>query len=170
MTNKTLIVFLAPSGRGKSTSSTYLKQKYSGEIIKLASPLYDMQQELYVKLGLDITSQDGEFLQFIGYKVQKLSPKFLFNEFLKKYNHSSKSLIINDDCRPHNYEYLKSIGAIFIKISGPSRYRNEDKTPHNTSHPVEWQEPIPYDYEIDNSQSEEHLFEQLDSLMRTICG
>lgn len=170
MSKKTLIVFLAPSGFGKSTAAKYLKETYSGEIIKLATPLYDIQSDLYKRLNLPETGQDGELLQFLGHKIQTLKPDFLFNEFLKKTNQSSRRLIINDDCRPHNFDYLKSIGAVFIKINGFSREREEDHTSLNSNHPVEWQEPIPYDFEVNNLSSLEDFYKELDETMRIVCG
>lgn len=121
-------------------------------------------------MNLDISSQDGELLQFLGQRVQKIKPDYLFNEFLIKFNQTSKSFIINDDCRPHNYAYLKKLGAVFIKISGPVRSRNQDISHHQPNHPVEWQEPIPFDYEIFNHKDEKFLYAQLDELVRILCG
>ena len=167
---KQLWVFLAPSGCGKSTACKYLIESYGGENIKLASPLYEIQKFIYQKMNMDISSQDGELLQFLGHKIQKIKPDYLFNEFLIKFNQSHKSFIINDDCRPHNYGYLKKMGAIFIKISGPVRSRSQDISHHQTNHPVEWQEPIPFDYEIFNHKDENFLYAQLDELVRLLCG
>lgn len=168
--NKTLIVFLAPSGLGKTTCGEYLKKTYSAEIIKLATPLYEIQKDIYKKVGLSINSQDGELLQFLGHKIQTIKPSYLFDEFYKKYQLSKSELIINDDCRPHNYEYLQKLGAVFIKISGPNRDRPDDVSHHLSTHPVEWQQMIPYDYEIHNTEDLPFLYEQLDNLMRIICG
>lgn len=168
---KTLIVFLAPSGYGKSTCAKYIQNKYNGEIIKLATPLYEMQKYFYEKINMKINSQDGELLQFLGNKVQKTNPEFLFKEFLKSYNKSESSLIINDDCRPHNFNYLKNLGAVFIGIKGPSRIRPEDTSPHDLTNSLEWKDNIPCDYIINNEGNLESLYIQLDSLLKEIsCG
>lgn len=166
-----LIVFLAPSGSGKSTCAQYLQKKYQGEIIKLADPLYTIQNLIYQKIGLPVPlSQDGELLQFLGNKIQTLQPKFLFDQFYQKFLSSPNTLVINDDCRPHNYPYLQKLNAIFIKIEGPVRLRTTDMSPHNPQHTTEWQEAIPGDFIIKNTGTLTELFQQLDSLMEQICG
>ena len=46
------ICFLAPSGYWKSTAVNILKAKYNVLNIKIAEPLYKMQEDFYKKLQL----------------------------------------------------------------------------------------------------------------------
>lgn len=162
-----LLVLIAPSGSGKSTAAQYLKTYYQAEIVKLATPLYQMQGEIYKKLNLPVTGQDGELLQFLGKKVFKLSPDFLFNEFKKVYN--PQVLTVNDDCRPHNYDNLKSLGAVFVEVVSPVRTRKEDVTDHNHTDELEWQRPTPAQYQLNNEGSLEEFYHNIDKLMEKLC-
>ena len=162
-----LLVLIAPSGSGKSTAAEYIKKHYQAEIIKLATPLYQIQSNIYQQLDIPLTGQDGELLQFLGKKVFKLNPQFLFNEFKKQY-HPDK-LIINDDCRPHNYENLKSLGGIFIEVHSPQRVRLEDITIHNHQDELEWTFPTPAEYQIYNDGSLFTFYQNIDKLMEKLC-
>ncbi len=164
------ICFLAPSGYGKTTASEILSEIYNVKIIKIGTPLYEMQASFYKKLGLNIgNTQDGELLQFLGSKVRKENPNFLLDTFEKTLNEikDTSEIIINDDCRPYDYEFLKNLGFIFIKINGYNRERN-DHTKANSNSSLEWQSDIPYDYEINNFDSLSDYENELINLMEVI--
>lgn len=154
MKNVIKISFLAPTGYGKTTAARLIEKNFPAKAIKLAAPLYDMQKLIYERLHIHYEGQDGEFLQFMGAKIQRDYPDFLFTEFLQKEEEVLKSsqieIIVNDDCRPHNYLYLKKNGFIFIGIEGRSHLR-DDIMPINPKHAVEWQQPLPVDYIVDNT-------------------
>lgn len=163
------ICFLAPSGYGKSTAIEILKKHYDITNIKLAEPLYQMQKEFYLHLGVDIRDrQDGELLQFYGKKVRKENSEYLLNVFKEKLDKCETSIITNDDCRPDDYKFLKDNGFIFIKINGYKRDRSDDKTIANSKDKLEWQCDIPYDYEINNDSSLENFEKNLIQLMNKI--
>lgn len=146
------ICFLAPSGYGKTTATKILSEIYNVKNIKIGTPLYELQTDFYKKLGMNIgDTQDGELLQFFGQKIRKEKPLYLLETFYSELNalNENYEIIINDDCRPSDYDYLKSLGFIFIKINGFSRDR-EDHTKANKKSALEWQSEIPYDYEINN--------------------
>lgn len=137
------ICFIGPSGLGKSTCSYLLKKHFQNKvkIIKLAEPLYKIQQKIYNNFELKINEniQDGELLQLLGKRVQKLNPTFLAKKFLNKLkSNNNKQIIINDDCRPHNFKYLKENNFIFIAINGHSRIRTNDLSKINKKDSVEW--------------------------------
>ena len=146
------ICFVAPSGYGKSTASKLLIKEFGGCVIKIAEPLYDLQDRFYSRLGIFVgDKQDGELLQFFGRKVREIKPNFLLEEFYKNVIGVScySRIIINDDCRPMDYEYLKNLGFIFVKINGFVRDR-DDFTKSNPNNSLEWKSDIPCDYEINN--------------------
>lgn len=163
--------FLAPSGYGKDTAVSLLKKHYNIENIKIGTPLYELQNYFYEKLGLNIgDKQDGELLQFFGIKVRKESPGYLLDIFQKQvlqYNDDKNLIITNDDCRTYDYECLKDLGFIFIKINGFKRNRL-DKTDADRSLLLEWKSDIPYDYEVDNFSSLEEYEKNLISLIEVI--
>ena len=153
MKNSLRISFLAPTGYGKTTAATFVANCFNAVIIKLAEPLYEIQRFYYNLLGKPETTQDGELLQYFGHKICKDAPNFLFETFQAKLNeiavNNPKAIIVNDDCRPSNYEKLKRENFIFIKIEG-IKYGRTDITPINPAHSLEWHDNIPCDYTISN--------------------
>lgn len=167
------ICFLAPSGYGKTTAVEILKSHYDITNIKIGEPLYELQKEFYKKIGEDIGErQDGELLQFYGNKIRKENKDYLLNVFKEKLDNCHNSIIVNDDCRPNDYEFLKKENFIFIKINGYRRNRN-DKTEINSKDKVEWQSNIPCDYEIDNynglEEYENNLMNLINKIMSPKC-
>lgn len=164
------ICFLAPSGYGKSTAIEILKNYFDIKNIKIAEPLYELQNEFYKKIGLDDENkQDGELLQFYGKKIRSIDKKYLLNIFKEKLDKCTNNIITNDDCRPDDYEYLKSLGFIFIRINGFKRDRN-DITNIDNKNKIEWQSNIPFDYEIDNFGSLLDYEKELVNLFRNILS
>lgn len=148
------ICFLAPSGYGKTTAISILSKQHKLKNIKIAEPLYDMQNEFYKKLGVSMSGQqDGELLQFLGQKIRKENKYFLLDIFKEKMNEAQKEsveIISNDDCRPADYQFLKDLGFIFVRING-YKHDREDHTPVDSNHALEWKSNIPCDYEINNT-------------------
>ncbi len=166
---KLKICFVAPSSYGKSTASNIIIKEFGGLVIKIAEPLYELQNNFYKKLGIIADKQDGELLQFYGKKIRQINPEYLlnvFNENIRDANDHT-DIIINDDCRPMDYEYLKNLGFIFIKINGYKRER-EDYKKADDKNPLEWQNNIPCDYEINNYGNLEELKDEIIKMMGEI--
>lgn len=156
------ICFLAPSGYGKSTAIDILKKYWSLCNIKIAEPLYELQRDFYNKINTPLKEeQDGELLQFYGLKIRKENPTYLLDEFEKKLKLSDDNydFVTNDDCRPYDYDKLKHLNFIFIKINGYKRLRY-DHTAIDQNLKIEWQSEIPYDYEI-NNLSDINMYEKM---------
>lgn len=162
------ICFLAPSGYGKSTAIEILREHFNIKNIKIAEPLYELQNSFYEKIGIDDGNrQDGELLQFYGKKIRKENKKFLLETFKYKLDNTKATIISNDDCRPDDYKFLKDNGFIFIKINGFKRDR-DDLTIANSKDKLEWQEHIPFDYEVNNYGSLEEYKENLLNLINKL--
>lgn len=160
------ICFIAPSGYGKSTAIKILSKKYRIKNIKIAEPLYYIQNYFYDFINTKMKGeQDGELLQFLGAKIRKENPNFLIDIFSKKIekNINFDGIITNDDCRPPDYKYLKNIGFIFVKINGYRRDR-VDHSKVNDKSSLEWQNNINYDYVVDNLGDINEFSQNLDSL------
>lgn len=161
------ICFIAPSGYGKSTAIKIISQKYKVENVKIAKPLYDMQEYFYDKIETPIKGeQDGELLQFLGAKIRKENSQYLLSHFRDSVESIEEGdvIVTNDDCRPPDYECLKDMGFVFVGIKG---YRHDrcDHSSVDAKNKLEWQSEIKCDYYIDNSSSIENYEKQLDSLM-----
>jgi hypothetical protein len=160
--------FIAPSCYGKSTAIAILSKYYDVKNIKLAKPLYDLQELFYRYLNMNIgTKQDGELLQFFGNKIRKENPGYIVNAFITELNKSSDvQLVTNDDCRPPDYPYLKNMGFKFVLLNGFKRDR-DDHTLANARSALEWNHnDIEYDYVLDNLGTMEEYEENIMKLMK----
>jgi len=138
-----------------------------------------MQTSFYETLGKEISGQDGELLQFLGYKIEKEQPQWLAKQFLQRVQQSRGRLIVNDDCRLNSYFALKAAGFIFIHICAASdtiadRLR-KDHTAIDPNHPVEQGfEKFQPDYTVDNNGALEDALAQVDDIVDTLfregCG
>lgn len=163
------ICFIAPSGYGKSTAIKILEKKYKIQNIKIAEPMYKMQEYFYSCIKTKIKGeQDGELLQFLGQKIRKENPTFLLDEFSQKLkNADQQTIITNDDCRPPDYEYLSKLGFVFVGING-FRHDRLDHSPINQKASIEWQNDIKCDYYVSNTSSLKDYEIQILSLMEKI--
>lgn len=162
------ICFIAPSGYGKTTAVNYLTNKYGAVNIKIADFLYEIQDYIYLRMGIDTKGkQDGELLQFLGKKIRSIDEKFLLEEFNRKISVCKNNLILNDDCRPFDYKFLKSIGFIFVRIEGYSHERN-DLTKIDKNSNLEWDNIPACDYVVLNEFTLEEYFKNLDRLIGEI--
>ena len=152
-----------------------MTEMFGGTNLKLAEPLLELQQIFYSYVGKDIGSvQDGELLQFLGTKIQREMPDFLANDFRRRLLRTTyvqhSSLITNDDCRPHNYPYLKALDFRFVEVRGPQRFR-PDHTAVDPKHDVEWQPgAIKPDYVLENAGGLAEYAESIRSLMEVTLG
>lgn len=164
------ICFLGPSGYGKSTAVQILNNYYSTVNIKIGEPLYDLQKDFYTKIKTELKGeQDGELLQFLGMKIRKENPQYLLEDFKERLAKVpfETEIITNDDCRPYDYDCLKQLDFIFVKIEGFKR----DRVDHSNSNPnlkIEWQSEIPFDYILQNFSDLDTYTENILNLVKEI--
>lgn len=166
------ICFIAPSGYGKTTACNLISKQYKTKLIKIATPLYELQEVFYNKIGTKMNGeQDGELLQFLGIKIRKENPDFLLNTFKKELEQYKDfdGIILNDDCRPPDYTFLKKLGFIFVQIVGFNRNR-KDHSPIDRTKDIEWQSEIPCHYKIENLDSIQKYEDDLLNLIAKIKG
>lgn len=164
------ISFIAPSCYGKSTAISILSKYYRIKNIKIATPLYEMQQSFYSRLNIDIgDKQDGELLQFLGNKIRKEKPLYLIEKFTSQLmNIDDVDIVTNDDCRPPDYDYLRKLDFKFITINGFKRDRN-DYAEANVKSNLEWQNnSLEYDYQLNNYGTLAEYEENIINLMKEI--
>jgi hypothetical protein len=168
----TKLCFLAPTGFGKTTIANLVRDVCKSAVnIKLAAPLYDLQTLIYDRIGISVRGeQDGELLQFLGDKIQREAPNFLSREFQTKLStlHGLCPVITNDDCRPHNYPALKSLGFLFVRVAGYCRTRI-DHSRIDPDHPIELGlDQLAVDFSIENTGSIEECRDNVIKLLRKV--
>lgn len=169
------VCFFGPTGSGKSTLAEHLTRRYDAELIKVAEPLYRLQDTFYQMLGVPRHGQDGELLQFLAQKIEREQAGWLGRTMLDKVRSSANPIVINDDCRWNSYPELERAGFVFVRVrTSPEQMRGrlrQDHTPVRADHAVERGfERFRTDHVLDNDgpleatlKAAEHL---MDSLLR----
>ena len=119
------IVFYGKSGSGKSTMCKNAISYFEGkmkkvEVIKLAYPLYYIQNEFYKVAGIDIDfyDQNQRLLEVIASNIRELNPLGMIANFNNRLRKSVADVVINDDLRDTKVDYpeMKKNGFVFVKI------------------------------------------------------
>lgn len=162
------LVIYGHTGSGKSTSASMIRDYFevkglSVAIIKLAQPLYEIQQEIYKKSGrpIEFYEQDQLLLEAVASHLRRIEPKSLVNNFIFRLNQTNANVVINDDFRDPYVDYpeLLNNGFKFIRITCNDQIRNDrlqkrgdltTKVNSSTTADIDWVKP---DAVIDNSFS-----------------
>ena len=154
------------SGSGKSTVAKIIKNYYQQrnkkvEFIKLAYPLYKIQQIFYETAGkkIDFYDQDQVLLEAIARHLRKISKTALADDFIARLKLCTADVVINDDIRDYENDYpvLKREKFIFYRVFCDEPLRLERLKARNditvqvnseTTRDIDKFEP---DWEIDSS-------------------
>lgn len=163
------IAFAAKQRSGKDTAAEYILQKFPGQIIKFADPLYALMDYTQEFLGLE-KEKDRRFLQLIGTDWGRAkNPNIWVDKLFSSLPKTKKSLLITDARFMNEFERCKEEGFILVKINTTAEVRMS-RGSDSTFHPseVDMDEYTKYDYEISNNGSLEDFHAQLDDLIRKI--
>lgn len=96
-------------------------------MLKLAKPLYDLQQAFYRLAGKDIdpSDQDQLLLESIASHLRRISPTSLVDDFTQRLALTTADVVINDDLRdPHvDYPALQRLGFRFVRVRSDEQLR-----------------------------------------------
>lgn len=128
------LVVYGLTGSGKSTSSGLIRDHFESKgyqvaNLKLAQPLYELQQQFYRAAGKQISlyDQDQILLECIATQLRRVSPTSLVDSFLRRLEITKADIVINDDLRDVDVDYpmLKQHGFSFIRITCREEIRLE---------------------------------------------
>ncbi|MBF8263417.1 MAG: hypothetical protein HW387_1082 [Parachlamydiales bacterium] len=136
MNSKILLKYclIAPSGSGKSSVAKFMCKCFQDhnlrcEILKLSEPIYNLQKQFYQQAKMEINpSQQNQFLmEDIALNLRLLNPKAIINNFLERYDSVNVSVVINDDVRDVNIDWMILKGLEFrtILINASEEIRKE---------------------------------------------
>jgi adenylate kinase family enzyme len=163
------IALVGHSGAGKSTSAALLKEHFEAggrqtRILKLATPLYQLQREYYRVAGaaLEGQCQDQVLLEAIATQLRRISPRALVSDFYRRLLSEPLDVVINDDLRDGTVDYwaLKDWGFKFIRIDTLADVRRErlsrrgDLTVVTNSETTASVEELPVDHVVNNDSNE----------------
>ena len=119
------LAFYGLSGSGKSSAAKITKEYFnersmSVEIIKLAYPIYKLQEQFYLtaNLTIDPDDQDQILMENIAANLRRINSNSLVDSFDQRLKNSLTDVIVNDDVRDYevDYKYLKNNQFTFIRI------------------------------------------------------
>jgi cytidine deaminase len=92
----------------------------SVEIIKLAYPIYMLQEQFYIAANQPINPEDQDqiLMENIASNLRRINSNSLVDSFDLRLKRSSADVIINDDVRDYevDYKYMKENSFIFIRL------------------------------------------------------
>ncbi|UQU67425.1 hypothetical protein COUCH_14630 [Couchioplanes caeruleus] len=114
------------AGAGKSTVSARIEGALTSrglrvEIVKLALPLYQLQQHIYATAGRDVPlwTHDNDILRSLATHLRRINADFLVEDFLNRVDRSTADVVINDDLRDTLVDYprLRETGFQFVHVA-----------------------------------------------------
>jgi cytidine deaminase len=127
------IALVGFTGTGKTTIAAKLIEelRHCGQptqLLKLAAPLYRLQQAYYREAGVDLApgAQDQELMAEIATRLRKISPGVLLDQFLSTLTATSPgTAIVNDDLRVPEPDAtgLRAAGFCVIRLECPDDIR-----------------------------------------------
>jgi len=175
------IALIGHSGAGKSTTVAILidglaSRGLRSEIVKLATPLYELQQQFRSAAGVELPPdvQDQVLLEDIAVQLRRLSARALADGFLRRVNASDADVIINDDLRDPDVDAaaLRDNGFRIVRVQAPEevrlrrlKARGDISTSDASSQGIH---RIPVDATITNSGSVDDLRSQIRDLLEVL--
>lgn len=147
---------------GKDTACDYLKDKYGGEKLSFAEPLYDILHYAQHVCGFP-QEKDRKFLMWIGTEWARERQDDVFvQKLLGKVTNSSNYYV--SDLRFYNeFKLLKDEGFLCVKIvksDAPKSDHSSEKSLNNLPDDA-------WDYIIENDNDLETFYSKLDEIMIT---
>jgi dephospho-CoA kinase len=165
------------AGSGKSTVSNMISdvltsRGHNVEVIKLAHPLYRLQQHIYATAGLTVPfwTHDNDMLRTLATQLRRINQTFIVEDFLSRLHASTADVVINDDLRDPDVDYPRMVdsGFRFLHVTCADRVRaarmqrRGDVTVVPDSVSIWGFDRITADWSIDNSSDDPtHLRHQV---------
>jgi hypothetical protein len=120
------VSLVAPSGSGKSSTAAFMLERcamlgLSARVVKLATPLYLLQQQFYRVAGIEIDpfAQNQRLLESIAVNLRAIRRDALVRDFLRRLEAETSDVIINDDLRDVETDLpaLREAGFIIVRVS-----------------------------------------------------
>ena len=148
---------------GKDECCRYLRDMYLGDVLAFSDTLYEVCYGIQNSLGIP-RKKDVKLLQFVGEGFRKLYGEDIWiNKLVEKINPDNDTYV-SDLRYPNEFQKLKDLGFITVKINRPNRIIDRD--PNHISETA--LDNYKFDYEIDNDGTLEDLHDKLDKLISNL--
>ena len=155
-------------GVGKDEACSYLSNKYGGDRLSFASPLYDIKRYAQQRCRFR-EEKDRQFLQYIGTDwARKKDPNVWIRLLLDESSSSKEGNLFLSDLRFSNeFEILKKEGWVCVKINRPlvdDERKGSGIVNHDSEIDLDTIDDKEWDFIIQNNQSMEDFYSRLDNL------
>lgn len=176
---------VAPSGSGKSTVARILKDGFEAAglqvtILKLATPLYDLQTSFYKACGVQLAvgRQDPQLLESIATHLRRIEPQVLVQAFSKRLQAVDDQIVLNDDLRDDlvDWPWMRANGFVVVRVNAGIAIRRKRLGLRGDLSVVEHSpldaqiERIQSDYIVTNEGSMSELQTNVYALMRSLLS
>lgn len=175
------IALIGHSGVGKSTTVAFLidalaSRGLRSDIIKLATPLYELQQRFRSAAGVELPPdvQDQVLLEDIAVQLRRLNERALADGFVRRVSASTADAVINDDLRDPDVDAaaLRDNEFRIVRVQAPEevrlrrlRARGDISTSDASSRGID---RIPVDATITNGGTVDDLRSQIRDLLEVL--
>ncbi|MHA3947376.1 alkaline phosphatase family protein [Cellulomonas bogoriensis] len=120
------------SGAGKSTFVAIAREVcaargLSVEHVRLAEPLYRLQQEVRTTAGVGARAaqQDQLLMESLAQQLRRLNPRALVEPVAARVRHSTADVVLNDDLRDPDVDAveLRRLGFVVVRVEAPDELR-----------------------------------------------
>ncbi len=162
------IAFGGKMGVGKDFAVEYLMNKYSGNKLSFAKPLYDILHFAQKTCGFR-EEKDRQFLQFIGTDWARQKNPDIWVEKLQESVVPDENCFISDLRFPNELHSLKKNGWICVKIIRKHQENREGtgSVNHSSESLFESIQNSEWDYIIENNGSPDDFYTKLEEIIST---
>ena len=155
-----LLAFGCEARVGKDTAVEYLMTKKGGLQKSFASPLYDIQDYTYKRLGLD-PQKDRRFLQIIGDWGRQKNPHLFIKVVLREIDSRKGNIYVSDVRYPNEFFSLKNRGFTMVRLTRENRFVSADAkiATHSSENSLQ---NYPWDIILSNDGGLSDLYTKLD--------
>lgn len=171
------IAFGYKARSGKDTSAEYLRGQYGGQIFKFAQPIYDIMKATHEIAGLD-NFKDTKLLTWVGTDWgRSINENIWVDNCLKRINQAERqgcylsnesfvnNFFVTDVRFPNEAEALKGNGFFLVKVDRETRPQ-EERASHLSENALN--DYKKWDFVINNNDTIENLYEQLQTVVQVI--
>jgi dephospho-CoA kinase len=178
--SKLRLAIIGLSGSGKSTTAGLVKRFVENEglsyaVVKLATPLYELQREVYGRAGVQLApgEQDQVLMEHLAESLRRIRPDSLAADFLARLAETDADVVVNDDLRdPHvdapalrgnGFRVLRVVADPPVRAARLTERADRTRADRSTTE-LDLIEP---DVVIDNSGGLDALRESVHGLLRS---
>jgi len=161
-----LLAFGCEARVGKDTAVDYLMSRKGGFRTSFATPLYDIQDYVHKRLGLDL-QKDRSFLQLIGDWGRLKNPHLFINVLLREIESEPGNVYVSDVRYPNEFFSLKNRGFTMVRLTRKNRFVSADKnvTSHSSENSLQ---NYPWDIILSNDEEPHDLYAKLDRVYSSV--